>query len=48
MDLGTPGRDPRALASLLLNTVVGMRVIAKSTDTPDRLHRTVDALLDSL
>lgn len=43
-----PDRDPRALASLLLNTVVGMRVIAKSADGPDRLRRTVDALLASL
>jgi TetR/AcrR family transcriptional repressor of nem operon len=41
-------RDPRALASLLLNTVVGMRVIGKSADGPDRLRRTVDALLDSV
>ncbi|MFC9969846.1 TetR/AcrR family transcriptional regulator [Spirillospora sp. NPDC127200] len=43
-----PGRDARALGSLLLNTVVGLRLLARAAEGPDRLHRVVDAVLDSL
>jgi TetR/AcrR family transcriptional repressor of nem operon len=41
-------RDVRALASLLLNTVVGMRVLAKTADERAQLERVVDAILDAL
>ncbi|MGH3240845.1 MAG: TetR/AcrR family transcriptional regulator [Spirillospora sp.] len=43
-----PGRDPVALGSLLMNTVVGMRVVARVTEGPDRLGRVIDATLDTL
>ncbi|MEU5050637.1 TetR/AcrR family transcriptional regulator [Streptomyces sp. NPDC021096] len=43
-----PGRDARAVGSLLLNTVVGLRLMARVAEGPERLSRTVDALLDSL
>jgi TetR/AcrR family transcriptional repressor of nem operon len=42
-----PGRDARAIGSLLLNTVVGMRVVAKTAEGPERLARVIDALLDT-
>jgi TetR/AcrR family transcriptional repressor of nem operon len=38
-------RDVRALASLLLNTVVGMRVLAKTADGRAQLERVVSAVL---
>ncbi|MFE5338683.1 TetR/AcrR family transcriptional regulator [Isoptericola sp. NPDC056578] len=38
-------RDPAALGSLLMNTVVGMRVIARVSDGPGRLDRVIDATL---
>ncbi|MDX3107403.1 TetR family transcriptional regulator C-terminal domain-containing protein [Nonomuraea angiospora] len=38
----------RAAGSLLLNTVVGMRLLARVADGPDRLTRVVDAVVDSL
>ncbi|MEU6784233.1 TetR/AcrR family transcriptional regulator [Nonomuraea angiospora] len=41
-------RDARAVGSLLLNTVVGMRLLARVADGPDRLTRVVDAVVDSL
>ncbi|MEQ4724092.1 TetR/AcrR family transcriptional regulator [Nonomuraea sp. B19D2] len=41
-------RDAHALGSLLLNTVVGMRLIARVADGPDRLDRVIDAVIDSL
>ncbi|MDN5856427.1 MAG: TetR/AcrR family transcriptional regulator [Actinomycetia bacterium] len=41
-------RDPAALGSLLANTVVGMRLVARVTEGPDRLDRVVDATLDAL
>ncbi|MGW4956748.1 TetR/AcrR family transcriptional regulator [Nonomuraea sp. NPDC004186] len=41
-------RDARAVGSLLLNTVVGMRLLARVADGPDRLARVVDAVVDSL
>ncbi|WP_067483280.1 TetR/AcrR family transcriptional regulator [Actinomadura hibisca] len=43
-----PDRDARALGSLLLNTVIGLRLLARTADGPDRLHRVIDAVLDSL
>ncbi|MBB5778020.1 TetR/AcrR family transcriptional regulator [Nonomuraea jabiensis] len=41
-------RDARAIGSLLLNTVVGMRLLARVADGPDRLTRVIDAVIDSL
>ncbi|MFI0486239.1 TetR/AcrR family transcriptional regulator [Actinomadura sp. 9N215] len=43
-----PGRDPAALGSLLMNTVVGMRVVARVAEGPERLTRVIDATLDTL
>lgn len=39
------GHDPRDLAALLLTTLLGMTVIAKATDRPERLRRVVRALM---
>lgn len=44
----TSGRDPAALASLLMNTVVGMRLVARVAEGPERLARVIDATIDSL
>ncbi|MFI6738135.1 TetR/AcrR family transcriptional regulator [Nonomuraea sp. NPDC050451] len=41
-------RDAQAIGSLLLNTVVGMRLLARVADGPDRLTRVIDAVIDSL
>jgi TetR/AcrR family transcriptional repressor of nem operon len=41
-------RDPAALASMLLNTMVGLRLLARAGDGPERLHRVIDATIDSL
>lgn len=41
------GTDPRALAEFLMNTIVGLRVMAKTYDGPT-LHRIVDSALDIL
>ncbi|WP_248961490.1 TetR/AcrR family transcriptional regulator [Sphaerisporangium perillae] len=41
-------RDPREAASLLLSTAIGMSVVAKTADRPDRLRRVVDAVLATL
>ncbi|MEV1008463.1 TetR/AcrR family transcriptional regulator [Streptomyces sp. NPDC049881] len=43
-----PERDPAALASLILGAMVGMRLLARVAEGPDRLMRLVDGLLDSL
>ncbi|GAA4889806.1 TetR/AcrR family transcriptional regulator [Streptomyces coeruleoprunus] len=43
-----PERDPAALGSLLLNTVVGLRLLARVAEGPDRLVRVIDATVDSL
>ncbi|MEV3857032.1 TetR/AcrR family transcriptional regulator [Streptomyces sp. NPDC050095] len=43
-----PARDVRALASLLLATVIGMRVLAKTADGRAQVERVVDGLLDTL
>ncbi|MEU6393066.1 TetR family transcriptional regulator [Streptomyces sp. NPDC046939] len=41
-------RDVRALAALLLSTVIGMRVLAKTADGRAQVERVVDGLLDTL
>ncbi|MGY0024220.1 TetR/AcrR family transcriptional regulator [Streptomyces sp. cg35] len=41
-------RDVRALASLLLGAVIGMRVLAKTADGRAQVERVVDGLLDTL
>lgn len=40
--------DPRAAASMLLNTVTGLRVLARVEPGSDRLRRVVDATVDLL
>jgi hypothetical protein len=37
-----------ALASLLLNTVVGMRLLVRVSTGPERLDRVIDAAVDAL
>jgi TetR/AcrR family transcriptional regulator, transcriptional repressor for nem operon len=39
-----PARDAREVATLLLNTAIGMSVLAKTADGPDQLRRVVDAV----
>ncbi|MFJ9714046.1 TetR/AcrR family transcriptional regulator [Streptomyces sp. NPDC101234] len=43
-----PGRDAKSLASLLLNTVNGMRLTARVESGSDRLSRVIDATVDLL
>ncbi|MGW5784680.1 TetR/AcrR family transcriptional regulator [Streptomyces sp. NPDC003757] len=43
-----PDRDPVAVGSVLLNTVVGLRLMARVAEGPDRLVRVIDATVDSL
>ncbi|MFE9368768.1 TetR/AcrR family transcriptional regulator [Streptomyces sp. NPDC006711] len=43
-----PDRDPAALGSMLLNTIIGLRLIARVAEGPGRLARVIDATLDSL
>ncbi|MCX4524585.1 TetR/AcrR family transcriptional regulator [Streptomyces sp. NBC_01551] len=43
-----PGRDPAALGSMLLNTVVGLRLMARVAEGSGRLTRVIDATVDSL
>lgn len=38
----------RHLTRMLLNTMVGLRLPARAGDGPDRLHRVIDATIDSL
>ncbi|MFC4507708.1 MULTISPECIES: TetR/AcrR family transcriptional regulator [Streptomyces] len=42
------GRDAKALASMLLNTVNGMRLTARVESVPDRLLRVIDTTIDLL
>ncbi|MBH1933206.1 TetR/AcrR family transcriptional regulator [Streptomyces sp. AV19] len=42
------GRDARALASLLLNSLVGLRLLARVAEGPERLERVIDAVVDGL
>ncbi|MDF6045934.1 TetR/AcrR family transcriptional regulator [Streptomyces sp. JH14] len=41
-------RDAKALASLLLNTVTGMRLMGRVEPGPDRLARVIDTTIDLL
>ncbi|MFD9070843.1 TetR/AcrR family transcriptional regulator [Streptomyces lasiicapitis] len=41
-------RDAATIASLLLNTTVGLRVTARVADGPDGMRRTIRAVLDLL
>lgn len=43
-----PERDPAALAALLLNTVVGLRLTMRVTEDSHRPAQVVDAVIDSL
>ncbi|MCX5380585.1 TetR/AcrR family transcriptional regulator [Streptomyces sp. NBC_00091] len=43
-----PGRDARAVASMLLSTLIGLRLLGRLAEGPERLDRVVDATLDSL
>ncbi|MFV2171971.1 TetR/AcrR family transcriptional regulator [Actinomadura sp. LOL_016] len=43
-----PDRDAAALGSLLVNTVVGLRLRARVAEGPERLDRVIDAVVDSL
>ncbi|WP_145830104.1 TetR/AcrR family transcriptional regulator [Streptomyces sp. T12] len=43
-----PERDPAALAALLLNTVVGLRLTMRLTQDSHRPAQVVDAVIDSL
>ncbi|MCX5192560.1 TetR/AcrR family transcriptional regulator [Streptomyces sp. NBC_00249] len=43
-----PGRDAAALASMLLGTLVGLRLLARVAEGPERLSRVIDATVDSL
>ncbi|NEB04140.1 TetR/AcrR family transcriptional regulator [Streptomyces sp. SID13726] len=43
-----PGRDAKALAGLLLNTINGMKLAARVESGPDRLLRVIDATIDLL
>ncbi|MEV6750912.1 TetR/AcrR family transcriptional regulator [Streptomyces sp. NPDC051214] len=43
-----PGRDARAIGSLLVTTVVGLRLMARVVEGPERLTRVIDATIDSL
>lgn len=41
-------QDARTIASLLLNTVVGMQLMSMTAEGPDRLARVIDAVLSPL
>ncbi|OLT23886.1 TetR family transcriptional regulator [Actinomadura sp. CNU-125] len=41
-------RDAAALGSLLANTVVGLRLMVRVAEGPERLDRVIDAVVDSL
>ena len=43
-----PDRDPVALSSMLLNTAVGLRLMARIAEGPERLGRVIDSTIDSL
>jgi TetR/AcrR family transcriptional repressor of nem operon len=42
-----PDVDPRGYAEFLMNTIVGLRVMAKTNDAP-MLHRIIDSALAGL
>jgi TetR/AcrR family transcriptional regulator, transcriptional repressor for nem operon len=41
-------RDAETISSVLLNTVIGLRVLARVADGPERLSRVIDGVLESL
>lgn len=41
-------RDAAALGSLLVNTVVGLRLMVRVAEGPERLERVIDAVVDSV
>ncbi|MFF1695813.1 TetR/AcrR family transcriptional regulator [Streptomyces sp. NPDC058257] len=41
-------RDARAVGSLLLTTVVGLRLVGRVAEGPERLSRVIDVMVDSL
>lgn len=41
-------RNAQAIGSLMLNTVVGLQLLSKTANGPDRLARVIDALLETL
>ncbi|MYT32431.1 MULTISPECIES: TetR/AcrR family transcriptional regulator [unclassified Streptomyces] len=43
-----PDRDARAIGSMLLATVVGLRLLARVAEGPERLTRVIEATLDVL
>ncbi|MGG2461847.1 TetR/AcrR family transcriptional regulator [Streptomyces sp. RGM 3693] len=43
-----PDRDARAMGSLLLATVVGLRLLGRVAEGPERLSRVIDATIDGL
>lgn len=43
-----PDQDARAVGSLLLNTVIGLRLMARVSEGPERLSRVIDATVDGL
>ncbi|MBB5104055.1 TetR/AcrR family transcriptional regulator [Streptomyces spectabilis] len=43
-----PDRDAACVGSLLMNTVVGLRLTARVADGPDGMRRTIRAVLDLL
>ncbi|WP_030677137.1 TetR/AcrR family transcriptional regulator [Streptomyces sp. NRRL B-1347] len=43
-----PDRDAACVGSLLMNTVVGLRLTARVAEGPDGTHRTIRAVLDLL
>ncbi|MFI0738062.1 TetR/AcrR family transcriptional regulator [Streptomyces sp. NPDC021100] len=42
------GRDARDVGSLLLSTVIGLRLMARVADGPERLDRVINAVIDGL
>ncbi|MFG2663765.1 TetR/AcrR family transcriptional regulator [Streptomyces sp. NPDC048387] len=44
----SPERDARAVGSMLLSTAVGLRLLARVADGPERLSLVVEATVDSL
>ncbi|MBO2455033.1 TetR/AcrR family transcriptional regulator [Actinomadura barringtoniae] len=40
-------RDAQAIGSLMLNTVVGLQLLSKTANGPERLARVIDALLET-
>ncbi|RFU36541.1 TetR/AcrR family transcriptional regulator [Actinomadura logoneensis] len=43
-----PGRDPGTVAAMILSTLLGLQVLARSGEGRERLDQVVEGLLDSL